>query len=106
MCGYEPMAKVHQYREAVRKAYPAGSCMRLGLIPSNSGRSVLVYVGGERADGGTQSLFWGYAVIRTGAYELRIRLPKELVNMREFVALKINQAIWGNKQENYYTFYV
>ena len=104
MCGYEPMVKVKQYREAVRKAYPAGRSMRLRLAPSDSGRSVLAYAGGERADGGAQSLFWGYAVGRAGAYELRIRLPKEATDMREFVALKINQAIWGDNSENYYTF--
>lgn len=105
MCGKINMEWTRQERAKVQAAYPAGSHMRLGLMPSDSGRSVLVSAGGKRADGGTQSLFWGYAVIRSGANELRIRLPKESVNMREFVALKINQAIWSNNQENYYSFY-
>lgn len=103
MCGKINMEWTRQERAKVQVAYPAGSHMRLGLVPSDSGRSVLVYVGGESVHR-TQLLFWGYAVIRSGAYELRIRLPKETVNMREFVALKINQAIWGSQEQNYYTF--
>ena len=104
MCGYEPMVRVKQYREEVRKAYPAGSELSMNVSLTQSGRSVLVYAGGERADDGAQSLFWGYAVARTGANQLMLRLPKEAVNVRNFVALKINQAIWGDNKANYYTF--
>jgi hypothetical protein len=99
MCGKMNMEQTRQERARVQAVYPAGSQLSLSVQPSDSGRSVLVYVGNERG-----SLMWGYAVIRSGAYELRIRLPKEPVNMRNFVALKINQAIWGKNVENYYSF--
>lgn len=103
MCGKMNMEQTRQERARVQAVYPAGSQLSLSVQPSDSGRSVLVYVGNERGHMAEQ-LMWGYAVIRSGAYELRIRLPQEPVNMRKFVALKINQAIWGKNVENYYSF--
>jgi len=100
MCGYEPMARVKHYQEAVREALPAGSELNMNLSLTQSGRSVQVFLSGNHE----HTLMWGYAVNRQRANQLMLRLPKEDVNVRNFVALKINQAIWGENQENYYTF--
>jgi hypothetical protein len=100
MCGYEPMARVKNYREQIREALPAGTQLGMGLEVTQSGRSVHVFLS-SNSDG---SLMWGYAVNRQRANQLMLRLPKEVVNVHNYVAYKINQAIWGDNQANYYTF--
>jgi hypothetical protein len=99
MCGYEPMERVKQYRKAVREVLPAGSDLGMNLVLTQSGRSVHVLLSGSSK----HNLMWGYAVNRKGANQLLLRLPKEAVDVRKFVALKINQAIWGDNKADYYT---
>jgi hypothetical protein len=100
MCGYEPMVRVKQYREAVRQALPASTQLNMNLSLTQSGRSVQVFL----SENHEHTLMWGYAVNRQRANQLMLRLPKEVVNVRNFVAFKINQAIWGDNRANYYTF--
>ena len=102
MCGKIDMEWTRKERAVVQKAYPAGSHIPVALWPSTSGRSVQVIVHGQRVDEGTTKIRWGYAVNRIGYLSLRIRLPKEQVDMCAYVALKINQAIWGKNIKNYY----
>ena len=95
MCGKIDMEWTRTERAVVQKVYPAGRHIPVALYPS--GRSVQVFV-----DEGTTKIRWGYAVNRIGDSSLRIRLPKEQVDMCAYVALKINQAIWGKNIKNYY----
>lgn len=95
MCGKIDMEWTRTERAVVQKVYPAGSHIPVALWLS--GRSVQVLV-----DEGTTKIRWGYAVNRIGDLSLRIRLPKEQVDMCAYVALKINQAIWGKNIKNYY----
>jgi hypothetical protein len=94
------MVRVKQHREAVREALPAGSELGMSFRLTQSGRTAYVNVREESEP----TLMWGYAVARCGANQLMLRLPKEAVNVRKFVAKKINQAIWGDNKVNYYKF--
>ena len=100
MCGYEPMVKVKSYREQIREVLPAGSQLGMNLSLTQSGRSVNVFLSGNHE----HTLMWGYAVNRQRANQLMLRLPKEVVHVRNYVAFKINQAIWGDSKLNYYKF--
>jgi hypothetical protein len=99
MCGRLNMERTREYRAQIRQVFPAGSKLTIGLWPNASGRTVQVFVRNGRDSG--HNLQWGWAVNRAGSNQLRLRLPKEPVDVVQFVTKSINEAIWGKNNPGY-----